>query len=64
MVYIVILAMVALFLGLRLYAVLGKRTGHEPVLRNPADGHKIKVFDPAIRRHTDQFAYKFRKPAN
>lgn len=37
MVYIVILAMVALFLGLRLYAVLGKRTGHEPVLRNPAE---------------------------
>jgi predicted lipid-binding transport protein (Tim44 family) len=35
--YIVILAMVALFLGLRLYAVLGKRTGHEPVLRNPAE---------------------------
>jgi predicted lipid-binding transport protein (Tim44 family) len=35
--YIVILALVALFLGLRLYAVLGKRTGHEPVLRNPAE---------------------------
>ena len=37
MVTIVILAMVALFLGLRLYAVLGKRTGHEPVLPNPAE---------------------------
>ncbi len=37
MVTIVILAMVALFLGLRLYSVLGKRTGHEPVLPNPAD---------------------------
>ena len=35
--YIVILAMVALFLGLRLYAVLGKRTGHEQVLSNPAE---------------------------
>jgi len=34
---IVILAMVALFLGLRLYAVLGKHTGHEPVLPNPAE---------------------------
>lgn len=34
---IVILAMVALFLALRLYAVLGKRTGHEPVLPNPAE---------------------------
>lgn len=37
MVTIVILAMVALFLGLRLYSVLGKRTGHEPVLPNPAE---------------------------
>jgi len=40
-VYIVILAMVALFLGLRLYAVLGKRTGHEPVLRNPAEERPV-----------------------
>jgi len=29
--------MVAVFLGLRLYAVLGKRTGHEQVFTNPAD---------------------------
>lgn len=36
MVYIVILAMVAVFLGLRLYAVLGKRTGHEQVF-TPAE---------------------------
>jgi len=35
--YIVILAMVAVFLGLRLYAVLGKRTGHEQVFTNPAE---------------------------
>jgi predicted lipid-binding transport protein (Tim44 family) len=35
---IVLLALVALFVGLRLYAVLGRRTGHEqqPILR-PAD---------------------------
>src|SRR5215217_6096245 len=35
---IVILALVALFVGLRLYSVLGERTGHEqqPILR-PAD---------------------------
>jgi predicted lipid-binding transport protein (Tim44 family) len=35
---IVLLAMVALFVGLRLYSVLGRRTGHEqqPVIR-PAD---------------------------
>lgn len=36
-IYIVILAMVAIFLGLRLYAVLGKRTGHEQVFTNPAE---------------------------
>ena len=36
--------------------------GESAVLRNPKDDHKLKVFDPAIRRHTDQFAYKFRKP--
>lgn len=35
---IVIFAMIALFLGLRLYAVLGKRTGHEqPLSRPPED---------------------------
>jgi predicted methyltransferase len=34
------------------------------VLRNPADDRKRGVFDPAIRGHTDQFTYKFRKPAN
>lgn len=31
MFYIVVLAMVAAFLALRLYSVLGKRTGHEPL---------------------------------
>ena len=36
--------------------------GESTVLRNPADDHKLKVFDAAIRGHTDQFAYKFRKP--
>ncbi len=29
--------MVTVFLGLRLYAVLGKRTGHEQTLRTPSD---------------------------
>ena len=39
MLSIVIFAMVALFLGMRLYAVLGKRTGHEqqPLARSPED---------------------------
>jgi len=36
--------------------------GESDVLRNPADAHKVKVFDPSIRGHTDQFVFKFRKP--
>lgn len=36
--------------------------GESKVLRNPADDHKKVVFDKAIRGHTDQFAYKFKKP--
>lgn len=36
--------------------------GESPVLRNAADDHSQKVFDPAIRGRTDQFVYKFRKP--
>jgi predicted methyltransferase len=38
--------------------------GETDVLRNPADTHKLKVFDPSIRGNTDQFAFRFRKPAN
>jgi len=34
-----------------------------PSLRNPLDPHTARVFDPAIRGHTDQFVFKFRKPA-
>ncbi len=37
MVETVIFAMLAAFLGLRLYAVLGKRTGHEQTMAEPAD---------------------------
>jgi len=33
------------------------------LLRNPADDGTVGVFDPAIRGKTDQFVYKFRKPA-
>jgi len=36
--------------------------GESRVLRNRSDDHAKKVFDPAIRGHTDQFAYRFRKP--
>jgi predicted methyltransferase len=32
------------------------------LLRNPADTHKLRVFDPAIRGRTDQVVLKFRKP--
>ena len=37
--------------------------GESDVLRNPADDHKLLVFDKAIRGRTDQFIYRFRKPA-
>ena len=37
--------------------------GQSDALRNPADPHTIPVFDKAIRGHTDQFIYRFRKPA-
>lgn len=33
------------------------------VLRNPADDHRLRVFDPRIRGRTDQVALRFRKPA-
>ena len=36
--------------------------GESSALRNPADDHAKAVFDKAIRGHTDQFIYKFRKP--
>lgn len=31
-------------------------------LKNPADDHSAKVFDPSVRGKTDQFILKFRKP--
>ncbi|MGA0600466.1 class I SAM-dependent methyltransferase [Caulobacter sp. KR2-114] len=40
-----------------------KFVGESRVLANPADNHSLKVFDPSLRGHTDQFIYKFRKPA-
>ena len=50
MTVIVILALVALFIGLRLYSVLGERTGHEqqPILK-PADPPRVepRVTQPA-----------------
>ncbi|HEY1124094.1 MAG TPA: methyltransferase [Sphingobium sp.] len=37
--------------------------GESKLIANPADPHDKGVFDPSIRGKTDQFAYKFRKPA-
>ena len=37
--------------------------GESKVLRNPGDDLKKAVFDKSIRHHTDQFVFKFRKPA-
>jgi len=42
-VQIILLAMVALFVGLRLYAVLGRRTGHEQPIAKPVEAQ------PAVR---------------
>ena len=43
-------------------AVGFKFDGESQVLRHTADDHSKGPFDPAIRGHTDQFAYRFRKP--
>ncbi len=32
------------------------------LLANPADDHTVNVFDPSIRRHTDRFVIRARKP--
>jgi predicted methyltransferase len=37
--------------------------GESKALVNPSDPHTATVFDPSIRGHTDQFAFRFRKPA-
>ena len=34
--------------------------GSSDILRNPADDHSLKVFDPKVRGHTDRVVYKFR----
>ncbi len=47
---IVILALVALFIGLRLYSVLGERTGHEQPILKPADPEQADA--PVEQRHT------------
>jgi predicted methyltransferase len=39
-----------------------KLEAESAALRNPADDHTVSAVDPAIRGHTDQFVYRFRKP--
>ena len=39
-----------------------KLDGKSNVLANPADDRSKMVFDASIRRHTDQFLYRFKKP--
>ena len=36
--------------------------GESKLLANPADDHKLKVFDKQVRGKTDQFVFKFKKP--
>jgi predicted lipid-binding transport protein (Tim44 family) len=45
---IVILALVALFIGLRLYSVLGERTGHEQPILKPADPEADARLEPRV----------------
>jgi predicted methyltransferase len=37
--------------------------GQLPILANPADPHTASVFDAALKGKTDQFVFRFRKPA-
>jgi predicted methyltransferase len=32
------------------------------ILANPADDHTLKIFDPIVRGHADQYVLLFRKP--
>lgn len=63
---IVILALVALFIGLRLYSVLGERTGHEQPILKPADPEAdarleprpaARAAAPAMPSEPDELAY-------
>jgi predicted lipid-binding transport protein (Tim44 family) len=47
---IILLAMVAAFLGMRLYSVLGKRTGHEqePLIRKPLEERPAPAIRPVV----------------
>ena len=49
---IIILALVALFIGLRLYSVLGERTGHEQPILRPADPEADARMEPQPHART------------
>ena len=49
---IIILALVALFIGLRLYSVLGERTGHEQPILKPADPEADARMEPRVASRT------------
>jgi predicted lipid-binding transport protein (Tim44 family) len=53
---IVILALVALFIGLRLYSVLGERTGHEQPILKPADPEADTRVEPKPHAHATTVA--------
>ncbi len=36
--------------------------GESDVLRNPDDNYDVNIFEPEVRRKTDRFLYKFKKP--
>ena len=40
-----------------------KFDGESKLLVDPADTHQVSVFDPSIRGKTDQFVFRFKKPA-
>jgi predicted methyltransferase len=39
-----------------------KLDAESTILADKADDHTKNVFDPAIRGHTDQFLFRFKKP--
>ena len=49
---IIILALVAIFIGLRLYSVLGERTGHEQPILKPADPEADARMEPQPHART------------
>lgn len=39
-----------------------KLEGVSDVLKNPDDDHTLRIFDPKVQGHADQYVLKFRKP--